>query len=77
MNVEQFEKTGDTPLWVDWYSAAGEKRQLVQEELAIQDARWVPVSLKRDVEYSEMLDGVVESLKHIAEVIHQTQSNSA
>ena len=30
---------------------------------------WVPVELKRDVEYPEMLEGVVNSLKHIAGVI--------
>ena len=77
VNVDQFEKTGDTPLWVDWYSVTEEERHLVQEDLTIQDARWVPVSLKRDVEYSEMLDGVVESLKQIADVIHQTRSHSA
>ena len=77
VNVDQFEKTGETPLWVDYYSVRDEDREQVQEGLGTRDASWVPVSLKRDVEYSEMLDGVVESLKHIADVIHQTRSHSA
>ena len=76
VNVEQFEKTGETPLWVDWYSITGEQRDQVREGLAIRDAQWVPVSLKRDVEYSEMLDGVVDSLRNIADAIHQARSPS-
>ena len=77
VNVDQFEQTGETPLWVDYYSVRDEDREQVQESLGARNASWVPVSLKRDVEYSEMLDGVVESLKQIADVIHQTRSHSA
>ena len=42
----------------------------MRDELGMPDANWVPVNLKRDVEYPEMLDGVVESLKYIADVIY-------
>ena len=76
VNVEQFEKTGETPLWVDWYSITGEQRNQVHGELVIRDPNWVPIMLKRDVEYSEMLEGVVVSLKHVADVIHQARSHS-
>lgn len=77
VNVDQFEKTADTPLWVDWYSIVEEERSKVQEELGIRDASWVPVRLKRDVEYAEMLDSVVESLNHISDVIHRIRSPAA
>ena len=33
------------------------------------DDRWVPVEVLRDVEYPEVLDGVVQSLRSIADVI--------
>ncbi len=38
---------------------------------------WAPVTLTRDVEYPEMLDGVVDSLKRIADVIHEARFPSA
>jgi hypothetical protein len=71
VNVERFEKTGDTPLWVN-SSFRGITTKL-DDKLDLQDAYWVPVTLKRDVEYPEMLDGVVESLKHIADVVHEAR----
>jgi hypothetical protein len=77
VNVEQFEKTGETPLWVDWYSIGEEERAKVREDLEIRDTSWVPVSLKRDVEYAEILDGVVDSLQHIADAIHQVRSHTS
>ena len=77
VNVEQFEKTGETPLWVDWYSIGEEERDKVREDLEIRDTSWVPVSLKRDVEYAEILDGVVDSLQHIADAIHQVRSHTS
>ena len=76
VNVDQFEKTGETPLWVDWYSIVEEERGKVPEDFGIRDTKWVPVTLKRDVEYAEMLDGVVDSPKHIADVIQQVRSHT-
>ena len=76
VNVEQFEKTGETPLWVDWYSITGEQRNQVHGKVDIRDPNWVPITLKRDVEYSEMLESVVDSLKHVADVISLAQSVS-
>lgn len=52
INIERFEDTGETPLWVHRWPNT-----------------WLPVNLKRDAEYSEVLKGVVDSLRHIAQVI--------
>lgn len=73
INIDQFERTGDTPLWVDCLSYLQDKLREVHDQLGMADANWVPVNLKRDVEYPEMLDGVVESLKHIADVIYEAR----
>ena len=73
VNVEQFEKTVDTPLWVNsQYSFQGIATKLA-EQLDLQDSDWIPVTLKRGVEFPEMLDGVVESLKQIADVVYATR----
>lgn len=78
VNVDQFEKTGDTPLWVDFYYRRASISSAVRGKLGMSDGNWwIPVNLKRDVEYPEMLDGVVESLKHIADVIGEMRSESA
>ena len=61
-------------MWVDWYSITSEQRNQVHGEVDIRDPNWVPITLKRDVEYSEMLEGVVDSLKHVANVISLAQS---
>ena len=77
VNTAQFEKTGDTPLWVSPASALRGIRAEVADKLGLQESGWFPVTLKRGVEYPEMLDGVVESLKHIAGVIYETRFPSA
>ena len=78
VNVDQFERTGDTPLWVDYYhSIPRDKLDYVRDVLRMHDAHWAPVELKRDVEYPEMLDGVVDSLKQIADVTHEARFPSA
>ena len=46
-------------------------------KLNLQDSYWVPVVLKRGVGYPEMLDGVVDSLKHIADAIYETRFPSS
>lgn len=73
VNVDQFEKTGETPLWVDFDAQLRDKSNEICEELAAHDSRWVPINLKREVEYPEMLDGVVDSLKKIADVIEKNR----
>ena len=73
VNTDQFERTGETPLWVDFDTQLRDKSIEVCEELAAHDSRWVPVNVKREVEYPEMLDGVVDSLKHIADVIDKNR----
>ena len=44
----------------------------VRAALGLQDSQWAPVALKRDVEYPEILDGVVDSLKQIADDLDQS-----
>ena len=76
INANRFEKTGDTPLWLHFnYSWKNIPRE-ASDALGMQDSEWAPVDLKRDVEYPGMLEGVVESLKHIADVLHESRSPS-
>ena len=78
VNVEQFEKTGDTPLWVDCFHRLSLLTAEIRDELGIRktESHWVPVNLKREVEYPEMLDGVVESLQRIADIFRKVQPSS-
>ncbi len=76
VNVELFEKTGDTPLWLDCYYSRHILTPEIRAELGIQESYWVAVNLKRDVEYPEMLDGVVESLQRVADTFRKVQSSS-
>ena len=69
VNVEQFEKTVDTPLWVNSRYSFQDIATKLAEQLDLQDSYWIPVTLKRGAEFPEMLDGVVESLKQIADVV--------
>ena len=71
VNVDQFERIGNTPLWVDFIYSDITLGGAARTELGMRDANWAPVNLKRDVEYPEMLDGVVDSLKSIARVLHE------
>ena len=73
VNVNRFEETRDTPLWVDSRSHLQEATSQARHELGMRDIRWVPVELKRDAEYPEMLDRVVDSLKRIADVIYERE----
>ena len=73
INIELFERTGETPLWVDCYNCPQDRRSEVRDALGMQDSQWAPVALKRDVEYPEILDGVVDSLKQIADALHQVR----
>ena len=43
----------------------------LRAELGMPTDYWAPVELKREVEYPEVLDGVVDSLRHIADVIQE------
>ena len=76
INTTLFEKTSETPLWVNCYSITSEKSEKLRIELGMPDPRWAPVELKRDAEFPEVLDGVVESLKRIADAIKSVNSES-
>ena len=73
INSDQFEKTGDTPLWLDFWHRASVIPAEIREGLGMRGDSWAPVELKRDVEYPEMLDGVVNSLKRIADAIYEAR----
>ena len=75
VNRNQFEITRSTPLWVGCSSLPGLQDKLgdLRAELGMPTDYWVPVELKRDVEYPEVLDGVVDSLRHIADVIQEAR----
>ena len=83
VNVDQFERTGETPLWAHCYHVfrdrlvPRDKLGELRAELGMHTGYWVPVELRRDVEYPEMLDGVVDSLRHIGDVIHEASSPSS
>ena len=78
INEEQFEKTSATTsattLWVEivWDGIPSEhrdKRGEIRDQFRLSDD-WIPVNLKNEVEYQAVLDGVVDSLKHIADTIN-------
>lgn len=75
INRNQFEITRSTPLWVGCNSLPGLQDKLgeLRAKLGMPTDYWVPVELKRDAEYPEVLDGVVDSLRHIAEVIQEAR----
>ena len=77
INLERFERTGETPLWVDCYEYLRDMPSEARDTLGMQDLQWAPVTLKRDVEYPEILDGVVDSLKQIADVLHRLRPQSS
>ena len=62
-------------MWVDCHRYSFNKQTAkLSELLELQDNCWAPVELKRDVEYPEMLTGVVDSLEHIADAIDSIKS---
>ena len=76
INPNLFEKTGDTPLWLHFNYSLQNIPVEAHDALGMQDSGWAPVKLKRNMEYPGMLEGVVESLKHIADVLHESRSPS-
>ena len=68
INRDQFEKTGETPLWLEGFPESTDKIGETLAQFGLTD-NWIPVDLKRDVEYPQILDGVVDSLGRIADVI--------
>ena len=77
VNLERFEETANSPLWVNSQYSFQPIATELAGKLDLQDSYWVPIVLKRGVEYPAMLDGVVDSLKRIADVIYETRSLSA
>ena len=71
VNVDEFEKTGESPLWVDCHYIKSGIPAATRRQLGMQDLRWAPIELKHEVEFPEMLDGVVESLRRVADGLGQ------
>lgn len=69
IQLKRFESTGESPLWVRFVDDLSKlDMDRVRAQLGA-SGNWAPVNLKREVEYSEALNSVVDSLRHIAEVV--------
>ncbi len=67
VNHERWAVSGDTPLWI---SLTGVNVDEVGRQLNLQlHEQWLPIYLKTDVEYEEVLDEVVSQLKKIDETV--------
>ena len=74
INLELFERTGKTPLWVSRHHSYPDEPD-VSRRLGAEDQawyrrhgrHWFPINLMRDVEYPQVLAGVVDSLKRYAD----------
>ena len=69
VNLDLFENSRETPLWVDCRSHPQRKSDEVRYASQIHNICWAPVELKREVELPEMLDAVVNSLRRIADAL--------
>lgn len=66
----RFEQTGQTPLWVRFVEDLSRiDMDQVRAELGMGSGNWAPVALEREVEYSQALNSVVDSLRNIADTI--------
>ena len=70
IQLKRFESTGESPLWVRFVDDLSKlDMDRVRAQLGATHDDYAPVNLKREVEYSEALNSVVDSLRHIAEVV--------
>lgn len=76
INLRLFEDTGETPLWVSRHQSYADEPD-VSRELGDEDRdwyrmhgrHWFPINLRRDVEYPQVLVGVVDSLKRYGDAL--------
>ena len=76
INLELFEDTGETPLWVSRHQSYADEPD-VSRELGDEDRdwyrrhgrHWFPIDLKRDAEYPQVLAGVADSLKRYGDAL--------
>ena len=70
VNHERWARNEDTPLWLWVHGDLQSKIADIGRELGVDvHDDWVPIRLKRGVEYEEVLDDVVCQLKTIARVV--------
>ena len=77
INDDLYKKHGETPLWLEFGPARPKTGYLNQSQFDALRKRcrlhgktgWVPLTLKPDVEFSEVLDDVLDQLLRISEVI--------
>ncbi|MDE0602287.1 MAG: hypothetical protein OXI56_10895, partial [bacterium] len=69
INLELFEETAETPLWVsrhhsyaDEPDASQELGEENQDWYRRHGRHWFPIDVRRDTEYPQVLTGVIESL---------------
>ena len=69
VNHERWAGSGDTPLWLNVGGHTDVNMDEVGRQLNLQfQDNWLPVHLKIDVEYDEVLDDVVSQLQKVDEV---------
>ena len=82
VNIYQWGKNGDTPLWLNLFRGLGAKlknstygsQQSLYEDLT---GTWTPVFLKTDAELDKVLEDMVSQLKAIADVINNATTPPA
>ena len=80
INTDLFETTGETPLWASRHHSYADEPD-VSRELGTEgqdwhrkhDRHWFPIELMREVEYPQVLAGVVESLKRYGDDLQEAR----
>ncbi len=77
VNVDRWERDGSTPLWLNLYRANDATLEDIKEHWQLEvEGKWVPIYLKRDADFPDLLSDVVSSLREIAEVIQNSHGNT-
>ena len=70
INHEQWSKNGHTPLWLNVDGRLEFNMERIGEALDAQvQGRWVPIHLKTNVQYEEILDDVIRQLRTIGGLV--------
>ena len=72
INYVRYERNGETPLWLWFYKPALRRERLndaqldaLRNQCRLRD-QWVPLVLKRGVEFSDVVDGVTNHLERVS-----------
>ena len=77
VNVERWERDGSTPLWLSPYRTNDTTLADIKEHMQLEvDGKWVPIYLKRDADFPDLLSDVVSRFRDIAEVIQSSHGSA-